>query len=159
MRGLDPYHRFCTDIPQASGSLPEVGVCAIAADLPYGVGLLGAFPSHGVWCNCAALNLHVSVRWTSGHIANSQIRSGPCCERPLCVASIVDGVAHGNDVHIAIQAPVYMLISSPEVFAPVTSLEYAYMKAPASMKSFVQSMCLLTNASGAALGESPTPVA
>ena len=46
-----------------------------------------------------------------------------------------------------------------EVFLNITGLEYAYTKAPASMKSFVASMYLLTNAFGAALGIALTPVA
>jgi POT family proton-dependent oligopeptide transporter len=51
-----------------------------------------------------------------------------------------------------------MLIGISEIFASVTGLEYAYTKAPPSMKSFVQSMYLLTNAFGSALGEALTPV-
>lgn len=31
--------------------------------------------------------------------------SGPCYDQPLCDASIVDGVAQGNNIHIAIQTP------------------------------------------------------
>ncbi|KIW20942.1 hypothetical protein PV08_01521 [Exophiala spinifera] len=85
--------------------------------------------------------------------------SGPCYDQPLCDASIVDGVAQGNNIHIAIQTPAYMLIGISEIFASVTGLEYAYTKAPPSMKSFVQSMYLLTNAFGSALGEALTPVA
>jgi POT family proton-dependent oligopeptide transporter len=85
--------------------------------------------------------------------------SGPCYESPLCNASKVDGVAMGNHVHIAIQTPAYMLIGISEIFASVTGLEYAYTKAPQSMKSFVQSMFLLTNAFGAALSMTLVSVA
>ena len=52
-----------------------------------------------------------------------------------------------------------MLIGISEIFASVTGLEYAYTKAPPSMRSFVQSTYLLTNAFGSALGEALTPVA
>ncbi|KAI5308565.1 hypothetical protein KEM55_005395, partial [Ascosphaera atra] len=45
------------------------------------------------------------------------------------------------------------------IFASVTGLEYAYTKAPPSMKSFVQSMYLLTNAFGSAIAEALTPAA
>ncbi|KAF2103817.1 PTR2-domain-containing protein [Rhizodiscina lignyota] len=83
----------------------------------------------------------------------------PCYSAPLCDASLdASGVAQGNNVHIAIQAPAYMLIGISEVFASVTGLEYAYTKAPPSMKSFVQSMYLLTNAFGSAIGEALVPV-
>lgn len=84
--------------------------------------------------------------------------AGPCYDQPLCDLSVVDGVNIGNDIHIAIQTPAYMLIGISEIFASVTGLEYAYMKAPPSMKSFVQAMFLLTNAFGYAIGEAFTPL-
>ncbi|KAH6683382.1 putative peptide transporter PTR2 [Halenospora varia] len=85
-------------------------------------------------------------------------KSGPCYDRPLCDLSEVNGVNIGNNIHIAIQTPAYMLIGISEIFASVTGLEYAYMKAPPSMKSFVQAMYLLTNAFGYAIGEAFTPL-
>ncbi|TVY37724.1 Peptide transporter [Lachnellula occidentalis] len=85
-------------------------------------------------------------------------KQGPCYDKPLCDASLVNGVNIGNNIHIAIQVPAYMLIGISEIFASVTGLEYAYMKAPPSMKSFVQAMYLLTNAFGYALGEAFTPL-
>lgn len=86
--------------------------------------------------------------------------AGPCYAHPLCDASVdADGVAHGNNVHIAIQTPAYMLIGISEIFASATGYEYAYTKAPPSMKSFVQSLFLLTNAFGSALGEAFVPAA
>jgi POT family proton-dependent oligopeptide transporter len=51
-----------------------------------------------------------------------------------------------------------MFIGISEIFASVTSLEYAYMKAPPSMKSFVSSLYPLTNAFGYALREAFTPL-
>jgi len=85
-------------------------------------------------------------------------KAGPCYGTPLCAASEIDGVAHGNNIHIAIQTPAYMFIGISEIFASVTGLEYAYMKAPPSMKSFVQAMYLLTNAFGYAIGEAFVPL-
>ena len=85
--------------------------------------------------------------------------SGRCYGSPLCDASKVDGSAQGNNIHIAIQTPAYMFIGISEIFASVSGLEYAYTKAPPSMKSFVQSMYLLTNAFGSALAEALTPAA
>jgi POT family proton-dependent oligopeptide transporter len=85
-------------------------------------------------------------------------KAGPCYDHPLCEASEVDGVAQGNNVHIAAQTGAYVLIGLSEIFASVTGLEYAYTKAPPSMKSFVQSMYLLTNAFGSAISEALNPV-
>ncbi|KAF7587923.1 hypothetical protein BBP40_006518 [Aspergillus hancockii] len=85
--------------------------------------------------------------------------AGPCYEHPGCDASIVNGQTTGNRVHIAIQTPAYVFIGISEIFASVSGLEYAYTKAPPSMKSFVQSMYLLTNAFGSAIAEALTPAA
>jgi len=93
-------------------------------------------------------------------VQNLIYQSGPCYGQPLeCPAAFdADGVAHGNNIHIAIQTPAYMLIGISEIFASVTGLEYAYMKAPPSIKSFVQAMYLLTNTFRYALGEAFTPL-
>ncbi|KAJ5209916.1 Major facilitator superfamily domain general substrate transporter [Penicillium cf. griseofulvum] len=85
--------------------------------------------------------------------------AGPCYESPLCEASMIDGTAYGNKVHIAIQTPAYVFMGISEIFASVSGLEYAYTKAPPSMKSFVQAMYLLTNAFGSAIAEALTPAA
>ncbi|PLN74898.1 PTR2-domain-containing protein [Aspergillus taichungensis] len=85
--------------------------------------------------------------------------AGPCYESPHCELSLVDGQYMGNNVHIAIQTPAYVFIGLSEIFASVSGLEYAYTKAPLSMKSFVQSMYLLTNAFGSAIGMALSPVA
>jgi len=90
--------------------------------------------------------------------------SGPCFKDPLntrgtCPAGqLPDGTKIPNNVHIAIQTPAYLFIGVAEIFISVTGLEYAYNKAPASMKSFVQSMYLFTNAFGSALNEALVPV-
>lgn len=60
---------------------------------------------------------------------------------------------------MAVQTPAYAIIGLSEIFASITGLEYAYTKAPTSMKSFVMAMFLLTNAFGAALGSALTPTA
>lgn len=83
--------------------------------------------------------------------------SPPCYDHPLCPASKVNGKLQGNNVHIAIQAPAYMLIGTAEIFASATGYEYAYTKAPPRMKSFVQSLFLLTTAFGSAINEAFTP--
>lgn len=86
-------------------------------------------------------------------------QAGPCYGQPLCdAATDANGVIQGNNLHIATQTGAYMLIGISEIFASVTGLEYAYTKAPPSMKSFVQSMFLLTNAFGSAISEALNPL-
>lgn len=58
----------------------------------------------------------------------------------------------GNDIHVAVQTPGYILIGLSEILASITGLEYAFTKAPASMKSFIMSMFLFTSAFGSILG-------
>ena len=85
----------------------------------------------------------------------------PCFNRPLSceAAKLPDGRVEHNHVHVALQTPTYFLIALSEIFASITGLEYAYTKAPASMKSFIMSMFLLTSAFGAALGAAISPFA
>ncbi|KAM0192693.1 hypothetical protein ACHAPI_008052 [Fusarium lateritium] len=81
--------------------------------------------------------------------------AGPCYDSPGgCAAGQDDeGNALPNHVHIAIQTPAYIFIGVAEIFISVTGLEYAYTKAPPTMKSFVQSIYLFTNAFGSAIAE------
>lgn len=87
--------------------------------------------------------------------------AGPCYEAPAaCPAALrPDGTYAPNDVHVAVQAPAYLLIGLSEIFASVTGLEYAFTKAPASMKSFIMSLFLLTSAFGSALAIALAPTA
>lgn len=85
--------------------------------------------------------------------------AGPCYKEPLeCAAVANSDEPIPNHVHIVVQTPAYVFIGVSEIFISVTGLEYAYTKAPPSMKSFVQSLYLLTNAFGSALSETLVPV-
>lgn len=64
-----------------------------------------------------------------------------------------------NDIHVAVQTPGYILIGLSEIFASITGLEYAFTKAPASMKSFIMSMYLFTTAFGSIIGIGVSTVA
>ena len=82
--------------------------------------------------------------------------AGPCYDHPL-KGACSEGGTIPNHVHIAVQVPAYVLIGLSEIFASVSGLEYAFTKAPASMKSLVMSIYLLQNAFGAALGIALSP--
>lgn len=88
--------------------------------------------------------------------------AGPCYESPgACPAALLPDGEHyaPNNVHVAVQTPAYAFIALSEIFASITGLEYAYTKAPASMKSFIMSIFLFTNAIGAAIGIALSPTA
>ena len=85
--------------------------------------------------------------------------SAPCYSFPLaCPASPKDS-PQPNKIHVAVQTPAYFLIALSEIFASVTGLEYAFTKAPPSMKSFVMSIFQLQTAFGSALGIALSPTA
>ena len=86
--------------------------------------------------------------------------AAPCFDHPLKCddAKQADGKLEHNHVHVALQTPAYFLVAVAEIFASITGLEYAYTKAPASMKSFIMAMFLLTSAGGAALGAAIAPL-
>ncbi|SMN22300.1 similar to Saccharomyces cerevisiae YKR093W PTR2 Integral membrane peptide transporter, mediates transport of di-and tri-peptides [Maudiozyma saulgeensis] len=77
--------------------------------------------------------------------------AGPCYDHPLSCSG-------PNHVHVGWQVPAYVLIAFSEIFASITGLEYAYSKAPDSMKSFIMSIFLVTNAFGSAIGCALSPV-
>ena len=81
-------------------------------------------------------------------------RSPPCYDHPSAASC-----STGNDVHVAVQTPAYLFIGLSEILASITGLVYAFTKAPPSMKSFVMSMFLLTNAFGSALAIALSPTA
>ncbi|KAK2748515.1 hypothetical protein FQN57_000648 [Myotisia sp. PD_48] len=59
----------------------------------------------------------------------------------------------GAPISVWVQAVSYVLGGISEIFASVTSLEYAFTKAPRNMRSFVQAVALFMNAFSAALGQ------
>lgn len=57
------------------------------------------------------------------------------------------------------QSGSYILIAFSEIMASITSLEYAHSKAPANMRSMVQSVALFMNAISSAIGFALAPLA
>ena len=64
-----------------------------------------------------------------------------------------------NDIIVWIQVPAYFLLAISEILASITGFEYAYTKAPSSMKSLVMASFLLTTALGALLSMAISPLA
>lgn len=85
-------------------------------------------------------------------------KAGPCYDHPLGdVCS--DGGRIPNKIHVAIQTPAYALIGLSEIFASITGMEFAFTKAPPSMKSFVMALFFIATACGNALGIALSPTA
>lgn len=82
-------------------------------------------------------------------------KAGPCYDAPMACAPEYSNTP--NQIHVALQTPAYVLLGTSEILASITGLEYAYTKAPMSMKSFIMSIFLLTNAVGSALGIALSP--
>ena len=76
--------------------------------------------------------------------------SPPCYDHPLS-SDCLDGKVP-NEVHVATQAPAYVLVAPAEIFAITAGNEYAFKQAPARMRSLVMALFLSTVAGGAVLG-------
>lgn len=63
-----------------------------------------------------------------------------------------------QSINVFAQVPVYFLMALSEIFASVTSLEFAYSQAPKSMKSVVMGYSLFQTAIGSALGLCLSPI-
>ncbi|KAJ5748777.1 uncharacterized protein N7511_010473 [Penicillium nucicola] len=70
-----------------------------------------------------------------------------------------DGSVNPSPLNVWAQTGCYVLIAFSEIFASITSLEYAYSKAPRNMRSLVQAISLFTNAISAAIAEALNPLA
>ncbi len=69
-----------------------------------------------------------------------------------------EGLPDGSDcapatINIWVQSGAYILIAISEILASITSLEYAFTKAPKNMRSMVQAIALFMTAIASAIGE------
>ncbi|KAI9733471.1 MAG: hypothetical protein M1818_007219 [Claussenomyces sp. TS43310] len=85
-------------------------------------------------------------------------RKSPCgYNATTCVDAQGNTLASG--INVWAQTGSYVLIALSEIFASITSLEYAYSKAPRNMRSLVQAVALFTSAIAAAICEALNPLA
>jgi len=63
-----------------------------------------------------------------------------------------------SPLNVWIQTGAYVLIAISEILASITSLEYAFTKAPKNMRSLVMAVSLFMSAISAALGEAFNPL-
>lgn len=70
-----------------------------------------------------------------------------------------DGTVNPAPINVWAQTGCYVLIALSEIFASITSLEYAFSKAPRNMRSLVMAINLFTNAISAAIAEALNPLA
>ena len=82
--------------------------------------------------------------------------SPPCFNHPRSKDCL--GATVPNQIHVALQTPSYFLIAISEILAVATCYEYAFTKAPSSMKSFVAALFMSTTAIGDLLGILITPL-
>ena len=64
-----------------------------------------------------------------------------------------DGSINPSPIIVWAQTGSYVLVAISEIFAVITSMEYAYSKAPRNMRSLVQAINMFTNAISAAIAE------
>jgi proton-dependent oligopeptide transporter, POT family len=99
--------------------------------------------------------LTISVAYAAG-IQSLIYHSGPCYDRPLeCFVNGVKGIP--NTPSITLQIPIFIIQALAEIFCVVAGTEYAYKKAPESMKSFVQAIFICNGAVGSLLGLALSP--
>jgi POT family proton-dependent oligopeptide transporter len=80
----------------------------------------------------------------------------PCYDHPR--ADICHGGRTPNHISVFLQTLVYVLIAISEILASVAGVEYAYTKAPKSMKSLVMAIYLLTVSVGTLLAMTVLPL-
>lgn len=102
------------------------------------------------------LVLTFAMAYTTG-IQKLIYQTGPCYESPLACAAAKDRTIP-NHISAFLQIPIYFGGSLAEVFCFTTGTEYAYNKAPKSMKTVVHAIWLGMGGIGACLALAFTPL-
>ncbi|XP_069746641.1 solute carrier family 15 member 1-like isoform X2 [Narcine bancroftii] len=97
------------------------------------------FISNGVTCSLKSMEF--------GYGSSYTILINETCSSKDFKLHYIEDIAP-NSVHMALQIPQYLLITSGEVIFSVTGLEFSYSQAPPNMKSVLQAGWLLTTAFG-----------
>lgn len=95
-----------------------------------------------VWA--CVVQYYIYLRSPCGSNASGTLPSGEACP--------------SVGISVWAQTGAYVLIALSEIFASITSLEYAFSKAPRNMRSMVQAVALFMSAISAALGQAFTPL-
>ncbi|KAE8389625.1 POT peptide transporter [Aspergillus alliaceus] len=82
--------------------------------------------------------------------------TSPCQRNPT--ADGCEGATPARKISVFLQIPVYSLIGISELLAMLSGMEYAYTKAPQSMRSVIMALFLMTGAVGSSLGISLSSV-
>lgn len=80
----------------------------------------------------------------------------PCYSHPRAADCL--GGKYPNRVSVLLQIPAYVLIAASEVLASVAAVEYAYTRAPKSMKSLIMAVYLSTFSAGMLLAALVLPL-
>lgn len=106
---------------------------------------------------CAGFFL-ASFAMVSAAVLQAYIYKLSPCGNEAASCATPDGDTIPAPITVAAQVPSYVLIAFSELFASVTGLEYAFTKAPKSMKSMVMALFLFMTAISNAIGEAFLPL-
>ncbi|KAL0943788.1 oligopeptide transporter [Colletotrichum truncatum] len=104
----------------------------------------GFFTGSAAMIWACVLQYYIYQRSVCGDNASGTLPNGDACPNV--------------DILVWAQTGAYVLIALSEIFASITSLEYAFSKAPRNMRSMVQAVALFMSAISAALGQAFTPL-
>jgi proton-dependent oligopeptide transporter, POT family len=102
--------------------------------------------------------LLISVAMAYAALVQHLIYSSPPCYNYPRAKDCLGG-KFPNQIHVAVQTPAYILCALSEVFVVITGYEWAFTKAPKSMKSLVMAIFLSTVSVGSLLAILINPVA